>query len=161
MQALRGHFTAEGCTGVETFIASGNVLFTTRARSFEALTSRIESRLHRELGFEVHTFLRTPAEVVAIATARPFTPTAHRDATAYCVGFLAAPLPPAAIRRVLALRSRIDDFHVAGREVYWLCRTRQSDSTFSNAQLEKAIGARATFRSMTTMTRLVARYLVD
>ncbi len=40
----------------------------------------------------------------------------------------------------MALKTDIDDFHVQGREVYWLCRRKQSESTFSNAMLEKAIG---------------------
>jgi len=48
---------------------------------------------------------------------------------------------------------------VIGREVYWLCRQMRSKSTFTNNRFEKVIHGRATFRSMTTMTRLVARYV--
>jgi uncharacterized protein (DUF1697 family) len=50
--------------------------------------------------------------------------------------------------------SEIDDFHVNGRELYWLCRTKQSDSKFSNAAFEKVIGLRSTFRGLNTIRRL-------
>ena len=40
----------------------------------------------------------------------------------------------------MALKTDIDDFHVQGREVYWLCRVKQSDSKFSNVVLEKTLG---------------------
>jgi uncharacterized protein (DUF1697 family) len=58
----------------------------------------------------------------------------------------------------MALKTAIDDFHVHGREVYWLTKDKQSESTFSNALFERTLKVRATFRGMSTVTRLVARY---
>ena len=43
MDALRGHFVDLGIAAPETFIASGNVIFTTRARSLPALETKIEA----------------------------------------------------------------------------------------------------------------------
>jgi len=43
-------------------------------------------------------------------------------------------------KKVAALETDIDDFHVHGRELYWLCKRKQSESTFSNAVLEKTLG---------------------
>jgi uncharacterized protein (DUF1697 family) len=56
------------------------------------------------------------------------------------------------------MRTSIDDFHVNGREMYWLCRKKQSESTFSNARFEKALGGRATFRGVNTIVKLAAKY---
>ena len=161
MAALRGHFAALGFTAVESFIASGNVIFTTRARDTAALTGKIEAHLHKVLGYEVHTFLRTETELAAVARARPFSARRLETARAFCVGFMAAPLSPAAARAVVALGTDIDAFHVDGREIYWLCLKGQSESKFTNNFLEKTIGGRATFRNMTTVTKLVARHLKD
>ena len=58
----------------------------------------------------------------------------------------------------MALKTEIDDFHVHGREVYWLCKTKQSDSKFSNTRFEKILKARATWRNMNTVVRLTAKY---
>ena len=43
---------------------------------------------------------------------------------------------------------------VSDREVFWMCRTRSSDSTVSGARLEKAVDAPATFRNVTTVRKL-------
>lgn len=159
MAALRKHFEALGLTDVETFIASGNVIFTTPARVPTTLPRRIETRLHRALGYEVHTFLRSETEVAAIVRYRPFPSGEIEAARAFSVGLLAAPLTADMRKATMALRTDIDDFHLHGREIYWLCRKGQSESNFNNNRFEKAIQGRATFRSMTTMTRLVARYV--
>ena len=45
MDALRGHFAAAGFANVETFIASGNVIFDTRAKAGPALEAKIEAAL--------------------------------------------------------------------------------------------------------------------
>ena len=41
------------------------------------------------------------------------------------------------------------------RELYWLSTNRQSDSKFSNTGFEKALQRRATFRSITTLRKLL------
>ena len=56
------------------------------------------------------------------------------------------------------MRTEIDDFHVHDREVYWLCKKKQSESTFSNVRFEKTIKIRVTFRGVNTVTRLAAKY---
>ena len=158
MDALRRLFEELGLARVETFIASGNVVFESRSSNEAALIRRIEKQLAAGLGFEVDTFLRSDREVAEIALRRPFEAAEHARARAFCVGFLTAP-PNATARAALSrLESAHDRFHVNGREVYWLCRTRQGESDFSNALFEKRCGVRATFRSMTTLAKLAARY---
>ncbi len=157
MDALRKQFDALGFTDVETFIASGNVLFAARIANLPALEKKIETRLQDALGYEVRTFVRTEAEVCAIADYKPFPPKAMATAGALCVGFLAQPLDRAAVKTLLALKTDIDDFHVHSREVYWLCSKRQHESTFSNVRFEKQMKASVTFRGVNTVARLAAR----
>lgn len=158
MEKLRGLFAALGLKEVATFIASGNVIFAKPAIGLQVLHQRIEERLHTALGYEVRTFIRTEAEVAAIAAYQPFSKRQLQRAKTLTVGFLAAPLEPSAKRLLMALKTEIDDFHVHGREVYWLTKHKQSESTFSNAVFERTLKVRATFRGMSTVTRLVARY---
>jgi uncharacterized protein (DUF1697 family) len=158
MAQLRKEFAALGLQEVETFIASGNVIFSTRATNLAALEKKIEARLRAAFGFEVATFLRTDAEVAAIAGCTPFAPAQLETAGAFCVGFLDRPLDAAATRALMAFKTEIDDFHVKGREVFWLCRTGQGQSTFNNVRMEKALKVRATFRGMNTVARLAARH---
>ena len=72
MAELRGLFEGLSFMEVETFIASGNVIFKSRSADITTLQRKIESRLLRSLGYEVKTFLRTVPEVAAIARYKPF-----------------------------------------------------------------------------------------
>jgi uncharacterized protein (DUF1697 family) len=158
MDELRRLFTAAGLKDVETFIASGNVIFSSRAARLPALEEKIAGRLERALGYPVPTFIRTEAEVAAIAASTPFPDRRMRSAKTFCVGFLAQPLGAAAIRTLMALRSDDDEFHVQGREVFWLSQKKQSESAFSNAVFERTVKVPSTFRGMNTVIRLVAKY---
>ncbi len=156
MDVLRRHFEALGLADVETFIASGNVIFSTKAAP-ASLERRIEKRLGDVLGYDVATFVRTDAEVAEIAAYEAF-PTARVAASrSLNVALLVKAIDEKTHRTILALRNDIDDFHVNGRELYWLCQVGQGDSKFSNIAFEKVVGQRATFRGVKTMRRLADR----
>ena len=157
MVRLKQLFAKMGFRGVETFIASGNVIFEGTG-SAAAAEQTIAAGLEKVLGYDVATFVRTPEEVAAIAAYEAFGAPEVARARTQCVGFLAAPLGKAAAAKLMALRTAVDDFHVLGREIHWLSRVGQSDSVFSNAVFEKADGVRATFRGINTVRKLAAKY---
>lgn len=158
MDVLRAHFEALGLTRVETFIASGNVIFESRSADVAKLTAAIEARLHSELGYDVATFLRTDAEVAAVAAYRPFTAEQLEASPTLVVGFLAEPLTAAGVAALRRLESEDDALRAEGREIYWLSRLKQSESKLSNAVFEKTLQIPATFRGMNTVRRLAAKY---
>jgi uncharacterized protein (DUF1697 family) len=152
MDRLRALFEALRFRNVETFIASGNVLFDARPDDAAALEDRIERHLERELGYVVATFLRTPAQVAAVAAYQPF-PDLDPTHSLY-VGFLRSPPSEERRDKLLALGSDVDDFHVHDRELYWRLRVKQlNESKVTGAKLERAIGA-TTLRNVTTVRKL-------
>jgi uncharacterized protein (DUF1697 family) len=157
MAPLREQFEAMGFTGVETFIASGNVIFDAPREDSAATERRIELHLHRALGYEVATFLRSPAEVAAAAAHDAFPGSGAGDATyPVYIAFTRKPPTSDAERTLLGFRNDVDDFHVRGREIYWAARRGMGQSTFSGARLEKIIGMPATARNVTTVRKLAA-----
>jgi uncharacterized protein (DUF1697 family) len=158
MDDLRRLFEQLGFRNVETFIASGNVIFEAKSADVAALQKKIEAHLQKSLGYEVRTFIRTESEVAKIAAHAPFKPAQVKSCAAYCVGFLEAPLKPDAVKAVMALKTGDDEFHFNGRELYWLSKKRQGESLFSNALLEKTLKARSTFRLMNTVVKLAAKH---
>jgi uncharacterized protein (DUF1697 family) len=158
MDVLRQQLEALGFSNVETFIASGNVIFETTSKNGRTLEKKIEEQLRTVLGYEVATFIRTDTELTAIANHRSFSPSALKTAQALNVIFLADVLDAASQKKLMALKTDIDDFHVHGREVYWLCRKKQSESTFSNAVLEKTLGRSSTIRGVNTIQKMAAKY---
>ena len=158
MDRLREIFESLGFANVETFIASGNVVFETAAQDMVTLETMIAAGLQVALGYQVATFLRTPAELARIAAHQAFPQSQLDAAQALNIAFLAAPLDAEAVRKLMALKTAIDDFATHEREIYWLCLTKQSESTFSNAVLEKTLGRQSTLRGANTVQKMAAKY---
>jgi uncharacterized protein (DUF1697 family) len=158
MDVLRQHFEALGHTKVETFIASGNVIFDAPGRKGEPIERAIEAALLAALGYEVTTFIRTPAELAAIAVRQPFADYDPKAGDGLYVSFVKSALGSAALKALEGLKNPIDDFYHHGREIYWLRRRRVGESTFSGAQLERAIRGPASARNITTVSKMAAKF---
>jgi uncharacterized protein (DUF1697 family) len=158
MESLRQTFEEIGLTKVETFIASGNVIFESRS-SAKTLEEKIEAQLQRTLGYEVKTFVRSNGELTAIAECQPFAKAELEMAgNTLFIGFLNEQPTKKAQTELLGYPSKTDSFHFDQRELYWLCRTRVSDSEFSGARLEKTLGMGTTVRNSNTVKRLTLKY---
>ena len=159
MDHLRSLFEALGFTGVESFIASGNIIFESESPDAAALEERIEKHLKASLGYEVATFIRTPAELAGAAAHTPFVdadpiPAGH---TLHVVFLKTA--PGAEVKeKVNALRTEYDELHIHGRELYWWCHGRSSDSLIKPGRMDKALGTPGTARNVTTVRKLAAKY---
>lgn len=158
MDLLRRIVESLEVSNVETFIASGNVIFESRSGSSKTLEGKMGKKLQEELGYEVSVFIRTGMELAGIAGYQAFKKTEIDSAAALNIAFLSDPLDGISVKKLMALKTDIDDFHVHGREIYWLCRKKQSDSTFSNAVLEKNLGIRSTLRGVSTILKMAERY---
>lgn len=155
MDRLRELFESLGFTNVETYIASGNVVFDSTARNAASLETKIAKQLESALGYEVATFVRTAAELAEAARHEPFP---KREAATLYVGFLAAPLTKEQQRGVLAFRTPVDDFAFRERELYWSCSVKSMDSEFSLARLERALKIQATFRNANTVRKMADKF---
>jgi uncharacterized protein (DUF1697 family) len=106
------------------------------------------------------TFVRSEAEVAAIASAKPFR-TPLRAGGSLLIGFLEQ-APGAVERKALdAFKSKTNEFAVDGREVYWLCQTRMTDSGLGYTVFEKTLKTRATFRNRNTIERMTKKYELE
>jgi uncharacterized protein (DUF1697 family) len=159
MDHLRTLFEQLEVDDVATFIASGNVIFTTSSGTARTLEQRIESHLATSLGYDVATFLRTPTAVNDIAAYDPFPDVTWQDAGySLYVMFLQSPPAAAAARAAAALSNDVDTLRVHGRELYWLSAKTLGQSSLTGAQLERALGQPGTMRNITTVRRLAAKY---
>lgn len=160
MTDLRALFETLGFANVETFIASGNVIFDAADGDEADLKARIEQQLRQVLGYQVATFLRTPRELAAVAGHAPFSadqigPEFHT----LSIMFLADPAPAGLHEQLRSFSTALDDFCVHGREIYWLCRAKTSDSLVDWALVGKTVALPPmTVRNATTVRKLAAKY---
>ena len=129
MDRLRKIFESLGFSNVETFIASGNVVFESPATNPQTLEKQIESQLQKSLGYEVVTFIRYGSELAARANYKPFAASElDADSNSLYIAFLPARPNGASRQKLMTFRTEVDDLHLHGREIYWLCRTKFSES---------------------------------
>jgi uncharacterized protein (DUF1697 family) len=159
MSRLKALFEELDFHDVETFIASGNVLFSTKTTDPGRLETRIAGHLENSLGYAVDTFVRTPDQVAEMARATVFPEDGKSGITLH-VGLFQQELPPAIARKLAAVRTDVDEFRIVGRELYWLCRVRSSDSKVWTLPELKALRLPTlTMRNITSLRKLVAKHL--
>jgi uncharacterized protein (DUF1697 family) len=158
MDRLRGMFQDMGFTDVSTYIASGNVVFGTDSSDEVALRNTVERHLNESLGYEVATFLRTPAELAAVSRAAFDDRGSAPPYASHYVIFLHAPAPASLRSGLVDLSSDVDAFDFVGREVHWRMRGKMSESPLFAGPLDRAIrGIPNTARNMNTVRRIVAK----
>src|ERR1700752_2041131 len=143
---------------VATFRASGNVVFSADRRSPPRLVSLIEDSLAQSLGFQVTVFLRTRAEIRAIADRQPFDPgLVEASKGKLQVALLSRKPRPGARNQALALATADDMLALEGRELYWLPSGGIRDSGLNFRGIEGLLGS-TTMRTKGTMDQLAAKY---
>ena len=159
MTDLRALFEALSFANVATLIASGNVIFESNVNDTALLETQIESHLKQALGYRVPTFIRSSKEIVAIAKYQPFSLEPNSDSHILSIMFMAESLPRDVQQTFLTFQTPIDEFHIYGREIYWLRRKKTSESLVDWKLLGKTITMpTVTVRNITTVRKLAERY---
>jgi uncharacterized protein (DUF1697 family) len=155
MSRLVEIFEGLGHTEVRTLIASGNVLFQSSSTDPSKLEAAASRELERALSYEVDVFIRSAEELVSIARSNPFDISKDKESVIH-VGFVHEAFPPKLRKQFESIRTPLDEFKVAPREFYWLCRSaRSSDSTVWKLPEIKALRLpSSTLRNMKTIRKL-------
>lgn len=141
LEAIAGEL---GLKGARTFIASGNLLFTSDNPE-ERLREMIEGRLQRHMSKDIRVMLRTAQEMEAVARANPFPQAPGNNVQAY---FLNEPPPENLLDMV---RNQDDERIAAGvREVY----VAYGEKGIGRSRLRIPAAEAGTARNMNTVARL-------
>lgn len=153
---IKAAFSEFGLGGVETFLASGNIVFDANAEG-PLLESSLEEHLERAFGFATDTHIRGMDRLKAILEMQ-WIPTVIEEGFKIHVIFLRESLGDDAELDLQALGGVDDQFRVLGREVFWLRRGGFLDAPFTVREFEKALGMSHTARNLNTVRRLVAKF---
>lgn len=159
MDHLKRLFVKMDFKNVETFIASGNVIFETKSKAADSIKKKIETKLEKSIGYKAPTFIRTTSELKDIADYKPFKKSdLSNEQNSLYIGFLDHQPDKASQKKVLMLSNEPNEFHFHNKELYWLCRKNFSDSGITGKTLEKALGMETTIRNSTTIRKTVLRF---
>lgn len=140
---------------ITTFIASGNVLFRSRARP-AMLEKQIDRHLHAELGYPAESFVRSIADLQLVLKQEAFPAGQQASAHALMIGFLRDTPDAATVKAMAQLQGPTDRLEIRGRELHWLRTEQESDPRLAR-QLEKLLGV-MTVRNVNTVRRIVEKY---
>ena len=158
---LRSLFEELGFEEVATFRGSGNIAFESPGAVEAKLTGRIEKGLAKSLGFDVTVFLRSAAEIRAIAAQRPFEPGALKSSKGKLqVALLPRKPATGACKKVLAETTDYDRLAFGERELYWLPSGGTRDSALNFKAIEELVGPTTT-RTKGTIEELSSKHFAD
>jgi len=158
MKDLVAVFEKLGCTGVTTYIQSGNVVFRPPASpKLDAAT--LAAKIEKAFGFEVPVVIRTAEELDDAIRRNPF-PKADPEKDHLHVSFLAAEPGKDQIATLDPNRSPGDSFKVLGREIYLLFPNGVSNSKLSSQYLDsklKTIGTARNWKTVLTLREMTQK----
>jgi uncharacterized protein (DUF1697 family) len=155
METLRSLYQSLGLGHAQTFIQSGNVVATTRARDLPGLAKRIEDAIERSAGFRCDVILRTVSELRDAVARNPFEARPGIDPAKLLVTFLAAAPDPEGRDKVLGMNAAPEELRIDGRHVYIYFANGLARPKLSWTLIGKIMKTPATGRNWNTVRKLL------
>lgn len=153
MPALRRCFEAAGFTDVKTVIASGNVVFSSRSSSEQALELKAEAAMTEYLGRSFPTIVRSIASLETLLKSDPYASVRLPSNAKRVVTFVREP-----VGLEFPLPAEVDGARIVAvtrREVFSAYVPTPKGPVFM-ALIEKTFGNRVTTRTWETIRKCVA-----
>lgn len=150
MSELKAICEAAGFGRVRTFIASGNVVFSSNLTE-AAVKQALNDKLHACAGKPVGVLLRSAVEMAAVLAANPFADAPGKRVAAI---FLDAVPPPDALAAAVGLKNEL--MALGQREIYVHYRDGMGDS-----KLRIPAAKTGTARNMNTVAKLATMAACD
>lgn len=157
MSDLREAMLDLGHGDVETYLQSGNAVFTSSGTDTASLAAGIERTLEDRLGVDIRVLVRSPDEVAGLVASNPFAPAAATEPAKLHLAFLSDGPDP---ERLAGLDSKTfapDRFHPGERALYLWYPNGAGRSKLTGSLLERRLGVTATARNWNTVLALVER----
>jgi uncharacterized protein (DUF1697 family) len=152
MQVLKEMYSSLGYREVQTYVQSGNVIFSADV-SGSSIKEGLEKEIKRAFGFDVLVFLRNKSELAALVKNSPFK---QKDETKLHVTFLSEKPGKIPFDDLNPAKSGAEDFTISGKEIYLFCPNGYGVTKLSNTFFEKKLRVSATTRNWRTVNALLA-----
>lgn len=156
MGDLREVLGALGYEEVETYLQSGNALFTTAATESDAVGGEIAQALRSRLGMEVKVLVRTASELAEVVEGNPF-PEGTAEPKKLHVAFLWGAPDDERVAALDAAPYEPDELRLGDRAVYLWYPNGYGRTKLTNDVLERKLGVTATTRNWNTVVNLLER----
>lgn len=155
MSELKSMFEEIGFQNVETYIQSGNVIFSTKENSTDKLEAKISSGIKKEFGFDVHVIIVIPEEIEMVIKNNPFIKK-KKDAERLYVIFLSSVPPKEMLEKLKTVDYSPEEFICDGKYIYLFVPNGYGKAKLNNNFFEKKLNVYATTRNIKTVKAILA-----
>jgi uncharacterized protein (DUF1697 family) len=156
MNDLSDMYKDMGFTDAETYIQSGNVIFSTGSEVPATVISlRIETAILDRFNYKVPVMIRTITEMKSLVSANPFLQEENFDPAKMAVIFLHEECKISQIREVADINYPPDKFKISGREIFLLCPNGFGRTKLYTNFFEKKMGVTGTARNWKTINTII------
>ena len=152
MPALREALAEAGFEDVQSYVQSGNLVVTSRARA-DSVRRKVEHVIADSFELDIAVLVRTRADLTRIARANPLKKVAMNPKR-YQVSFLDSKLPAATVRKLEELAAHGEQVVARGLEVYTWTPDGIARSKLWAKLAGTSLGVTATSRNWTTVEAL-------
>lgn len=152
MSGLRSLYKSLGFSSVQTYIQSGNIVFSSPETEADRMTNAITNGIAREFGLEVPVIIRSAQAWKQVIANNPFVSLPIENLH---VLFLSAHPSDEGPSCTQADEEKSGGkWQVAGKEIYLYCPRGFSQFKFPPALTEKGLGVNITARNWSTVMKL-------
>jgi uncharacterized protein (DUF1697 family) len=156
MTDLRALFVKIGLTDAETFIQSGNVIFSKTGDIIPAaLSVNIEQAILEKFNYIVPAMIRTHRELSDLFSLNPYLEETGFDPSKMAVIFLHEEPSAAQLQKVENVDYPPDRFKIIGKEIFIYCPNGFGRTKLYTNFFEKKMGVTGTARNWKTITTLL------
>jgi uncharacterized protein (DUF1697 family) len=154
MKDLSCLFGDAGCTGVRTYIQSGNVLFKATAAKAAKVPDVIAEGIAKQFGYRTPVLLRTVDELRETIRNNPFLQAGASEDWLHVL-FLATRPDAQSVAALDPDRSPADAYLVRGKEIFLQCPNGVGNTKLTNAYFDSKLATISTGRNWRTILKLV------
>ena len=154
MDELRKVIDKIGFENVQTYVQSGNIVFTTSRQSPSGLSKKIEDVIKKKFGHDAAVITKTAEEIAAAIHDNPFLKNKAIDVEKLHVTFLSGIPEPSSVKRLETIPSGDDQFRWRENILYLYLPNGAGNSKLASAPFEKLLGVRVTTRNWRTVNSL-------
>lgn len=154
MVDLKAHLEELGWEGIQTYIQSGNIVFTCPEDNPSHLAKMIRQKLLDKYGFEVPTLVLVPQELGHIINHNPFTQQPGTALDRLYVTFLLSTPQEDLVRKLQYLKKNDEHFVQDDKIIFLYFPDGYGKAVMNNNAFEKALHVAATTRNWKTVNEL-------
>ena len=153
MPDLKSLFEESGFQNIETYIQSGNVIFTSKEKLPEKLEQKISLAIKRKFGFDVQIIVLTPEEIEYVLNNNPFIKKKKESEKLY-VTFLAKSPSDENINKLNAIDYSPEEYIIDGSYIYLFVPNGYGKAKLNNNLFENKLKVFGTTRNLKTIKAL-------